>query len=60
MDKTSEGLPTFFPLDAQGGTSAPLKRFITHKSSQTGDTLHVAAALALCEDLDVIVVQFGA
>lgn len=44
----------------EGGPSTPQKYLIAHRSSQTGDTLHVAANLALDPLIDVIVVHVGA
>ena len=37
----------------------PQRKIIAHRSSQTGDTLHVAGTLALYAEVDVIVIHVG-
>ncbi|KAF2802048.1 uncharacterized protein BDZ99DRAFT_469094, partial [Mytilinidion resinicola] len=51
----SSSVPPF-----KGPPAPPLPHLIAHRSSQTGDTLHIAAALALYDFVDVIVVHVGA
>ena len=40
-------------------SGGPPRQLIAHRSSHTGDTLHVAGALALDSSIDVIVVHVG-
>ena len=51
----SDEIPLVIPLDSKGG-----RHLIAQKSSQTGDTVHVAGTLALYPLVDVIVVHVGA
>ena len=50
------GGPSLVPPSAP----APPRHLLAHKSSQTGDTLHVAGTLALYPFVDVMVVHVGA